>query len=51
MYKVVENRKCTLWPQTDLEHLSVKITAVYFWILSIEAQISFDQLHEEKVLR
>ena len=23
-YKVVENQKCTKWPQTDLEHLTVK---------------------------
>ena len=26
MYKVGENRKCTEWPQTELEHLTVKST-------------------------
>ncbi len=26
MYKVGENRKCTEWPQTELEHLTVKNT-------------------------
>ncbi len=25
-YKVVKNRKCTEWPQTELEHLTVKST-------------------------
>ncbi len=25
-YKIVENRKCTEWPQNDLGHLAVKIT-------------------------
>ena len=25
-YKVVENRKCTKWPQNDLNHLTVKST-------------------------
>ena len=26
MYKVVENQKCTKWPQTELEYLTVKST-------------------------
>ncbi len=26
MHKVAENRKCTEWPQTELKHLTVKIT-------------------------
>ena len=37
MYKVGENRKCTEWPQTELEHLTVKRT-LYTIILNPEAQ-------------
>ncbi len=36
---LVENRKCTEWPQNDLKHVTVKSFCIY-WILTTEAQIS-----------
>ncbi len=36
-YNVVKNRKCTQWPQNDLNHLTVQ--SIY-WTLTPEAQIS-----------
>ncbi len=47
MYKVGENRKCTELPQTELKHLTVKITQLYtkylllglnFWSVSLYDQ-------------
>ncbi len=37
MYKVSENRKCTEWPQTELEQLTVKNTL--YTLLTPEVQI------------
>ncbi len=36
MYKVIENWKCTKWPQTEFEHLKVKSTV---YIVTHEVQI------------
>ncbi len=37
-YKVAENRKCTQWPQTELEHLTVKSLYIHYMPIP-EAQI------------
>ncbi len=41
MYRISENQKCTEWPQTELEHLTVKSSLytlkTYLW--AVEAQI------------
>ncbi len=43
-YKVIENQKCTKWPQTDCEHWTVKntqyILRIYPWGLKIHPYCS-----------
>ena len=36
---IVDNRKCTQWPQNDLKHLVSKVPCIH-WILTPEVQIS-----------
>ncbi len=38
-YKVVEKQKCTEWPQSDLNLVTVESTCIH-WMLTPEAQIS-----------
>ena len=35
IYKVGENRKCTEWPQTELEHLTLKNHSIYTEYLNV----------------